>query len=133
MRGDAVLRWADEIIATDPHPPAVFFDIVSVDPGDLSGMRHALWPLTIEPDPQEVLETIFGQLSADLEGGRRGLADTLTVVRQMRSMLKLPPALYADLNAALVAHVADEEAGASLSAWLGQFEPRRDDFRPFQT
>jgi hypothetical protein len=130
VRGDAVLRWADEIIATDPHPPAAFFDIVTVDPADLSGMRHALWPLTIEPDPQAVLESILGRLSGDIESGRRGLADTLTVVRQMRSMLRLPPALYAALNAALVAHAADREPGSSLRAWLRQFEPRSGDFRP---
>ena len=47
-----------------------------------------------------------------------GLADTLTVVRQMRSMLRLPADLYADLNAALVAHADRSDEGGYLTQWL---------------
>lgn len=57
--------------------------------------------------------------NADLATGRRGVRDTLTILRQMRSMLRLPPPMYAELNATLVAY-ADGRA-AAIAEWLEQF------------
>jgi hypothetical protein len=122
IRGDVVHEWAEDVITNDAQPPSPFIEIVSVPVDDLSEMRHALWPLVIDPPPIDVLRAILGLVHADLASGRRDLADTLTILRQMRSMLKLPASLYADLNQVLVSHDVEAVAGA-VEGWLEQFEP----------
>ena len=122
VQGSAVQRWADQVIEREPDPLPAFVDVVSVLPTDLSALRYALWPLVIEPEPQVVIQALLGVLHAELTSGRRGLADTLTVLRQMRSMLHLPPPIYADLNAILVAHAAESEPKKTIAEWLRQFD-----------
>jgi hypothetical protein len=68
-------------------------------------------------------------LHADRAARRRGLGDTLIVLRQMRSMLRLPPQLYADLNATLVAHAAERRRAAAIARWLQQFQSPTEDAR----
>ena len=77
VQGDTVHRWAEQAIDREPEPPAAFFEIVSVPAGDLTSLRHALWPLVIDPEPPAVLEAMFGLLDADLVADRRSLEDTL--------------------------------------------------------
>jgi hypothetical protein len=120
IRGDVVHEWAERVIAEEPKPPAPFIDLVAVPVDDLSEMRHALWPLVVDPPPQEVLHAVLGLIHDDFAQGRRGVADTLTVLRQMRSLLKLPDSLYADLNDALVEHSAQPD-GQVISRWLMKF------------
>jgi hypothetical protein len=126
--GIAVHQWAHYVIEHDASPPAAFFELISIDPMDLSALRKALWPLVIEPDPPAVLRSLLGRLGHDLTAGHRGVTDTITVLRQMRSMLRLPPDIYAELNAALVAQVRDGQDEA-IVRWLQQFadsaEPER--------
>jgi hypothetical protein len=50
------------------------------------------------------------------------MTDTIIVLRQMRSMLRLPPAMYADLNAALVAHDSASEPKKAIVTWLHHYE-----------
>jgi hypothetical protein len=119
--GHAVQRWAVHVIEHEPEPPSAFFEVALVPSGDLSGLRDALWPLVVEPDPPTVLEAILGLLHADLSSGRRGLNDTITILRQMRSMLRLPAGIYAALNAALVAHAAESAHRTAIAEWLQQF------------
>ena len=121
VRGDAVHQRAEQVIASEPDPPSTIFDVVSTAASDLSGLRSALWPMTIEPDPPAVLEALLGGLSRDLDSGRRSLVDTLTIVRQMRSMVKLPAALYAELNAALVDQANQDATPSPIAAWLQRF------------
>lgn len=125
VRGEAVHAWAEEMIAQDPQPPHALLELLSVPPADLTALRHALWPLVVEPDPPQVIETMLALLHADLISGRRGLTDTVTILRQMRSMVRLPRGLYDSLNAALVAHIPDRVDGAAISGWLGQFAGAR--------
>jgi hypothetical protein len=103
VSGDTVHEWAQKVIEQDPDPQQPFFEIVSIPADDLSGLRYALWPLVIEPEPPTVLEAILGLLHQDLATGARGYGDTVTIIRQMRSMLRLPQTMYAALNATLVA------------------------------
>ena len=121
VRGEIVHHWAEEVIEHDPVPPQAVFEVVSVQQTDLSALRDALWPLVIEPDPAVVLEAIFGVLHQDLASGRRGITDTLTILRQTRSMLKLPAPMYAALNSALVAHAAEGPQAGAVDCWLQQF------------
>jgi hypothetical protein len=125
IRGEAVHQWAEQVIEQDPEPPHAFFEVASVRPTDLSAMRDALLPLVTEPDPSVVLEAVLGLLHEDLASGRRGFPDTLTVLRQMRSMLRLPPDMYASLNAALVASVTEGARGLPIVRWLQQFARSR--------
>src|SRR5579862_4105319 len=72
-----VHRWAEQAIERESQPAEAFFDIVSVNAGDLSGLRNALWPLVTDPEPVLVIENILGLLYADLKANRRELQDTL--------------------------------------------------------
>jgi hypothetical protein len=121
VRGEVVQAWAEQAIEREPELPRELVEVVSVPPTDLSALRQALWPLVAEPEPREVLEAMLGLLHADLSSGRRGLSDTLTVLRQMRSMLRLPAPLYADLNSALVAYSASGGQAGVIVEWLAQF------------
>jgi hypothetical protein len=121
--GRVVHRWAERVIAQDPTPPSAFFDVVLVAESDLTELRHALWPLVVEPEPPDVLESVLGLIHSDLASGRRTLGDTVTVLRQMRSMLRLPPAMYADLNAALVSDAVKTDRPATVT-WLAKFAGR---------
>ena len=121
IQGEEVHRWAESIIREDPAPPAELLELVSIPSTDLSGLRYGLWSLAVEPEPPAILEAMFGLLDADLTAGRRTVDDTVTVLRQMRSMLRLPAPLYADLNEALVSHGLAKAAGGRIAAWLRQF------------
>jgi hypothetical protein len=125
IRGDAVHQWAEQVIEQDPEPPHAFFEVASVPSTDLSAVRDALWPLVTEPDPSVVLEAVLGSLHEELASGRRGFTDTLTILRQMRSMLRLPSDMYAGLNAALVASVTEGAGGLPIVRWLEQFARSR--------
>jgi hypothetical protein len=121
VRGEVVHRWVEQVIEHDPEPPPAFVEVASAPPEDLSALRDALWPLVAEPEPTPVLEAVLGLLHEDLASGRRGLKDTLTILRQMRSMLRLPADLYSGLNAALVASVTESAGGLPIVRWLQQF------------
>jgi hypothetical protein len=118
--GAAVHDWAQHVIEKDGHPSAAFFEVISADPADLSALRQALWPLVIEPDPPRVLRSLFAQLGSDLTEGRRGITDTIAILRQMRSMLRLPADMYEGLNAAVVAHAREGQDDA-VARWLEPF------------
>lgn len=116
--GEEVQRWAEQVLTTDPNPPHPLFDLVSVPEGDLSALRSALWPLAREPEPAPVLAAILARLHEELQLGRRDLPETITILRQMRSMLRLPRPMYEALNAALVDQAAGSEG---VRRWLGGF------------
>lgn len=95
VRGDEVHRWAEQIIAPDGQPPMALIEAA-------------------------VLEAVLGRLHADLVAGRRGLPDTVAIIRQLRSMVRVPSGLYAELNDALVGQSAHPEDAAFLR-WLERF------------
>jgi len=66
IRGDVVHRWAEQAIGREPEPLPELIEIVSAPPTDLSALRHALWPLVLEPAPRVVVEAVFGLIHADL-------------------------------------------------------------------
>jgi len=123
--GVVVHHWAKQVIERDRQPRPEFIDVVSVPPADITALRHALWPLVVDPEPEAVLEVLFGVLRADLASGRRSVTDTLTILRQMRSMLRLPRVIYAGLNAALVAYAAGPAGESAIADWLAQFAESR--------
>ena len=124
LRGEAVHSWAERLIADETVPPRELIEIATASVKDLSALRHALWPLVIDPEPAAVVHAILGHVHEDLASGRRTTANTLTVLRQMRSILRLPPDIYSGLNAALVAYSAAPDRGV-LENWLSTFTPRQ--------
>jgi hypothetical protein len=116
VRGDEVVRWAEDAIAAEAIPHRALLEIVSTPPGDLSALRHALWPMVVDPEPVAVVEALLGRLDADLASGARSAGDSIAIVRQLRSMLRLPRDLYDELNAALVAQ--------AVPAWLARYRDR---------
>jgi hypothetical protein len=132
--GITVHDWAHRVIERDAKVPTAFFELISIDPADLSAQRHALWPLVIEPDPPAVLRLILARVGADLQDGHRSLEDTIIVLRQMRSLLRLPPDLYEGLNAAVVAHASEGHAAHAgeghndaIGRWLRGFVASSDE------
>lgn len=102
VRGDAVVHWADSIIAHDASAPATFVDVASTNPDDLSAMRHALYPLCDDRESVPVVRRILGVVSDDLESGRRSFDDTMRVLTQVRRFLRLDPATDDELKALAV-------------------------------
>lgn len=126
VRGEAVHRWAEDAIARGSRPAAALIEVVSTPVDNLTALRNALFPLVIDPEPPDVLKSMVGRLHADFAAGRRGLADTVTVLRQMRSLLRLPRDVYDELNAILVRHTQDP---AAIPEWLRRYEGRSLDER----
>jgi hypothetical protein len=128
VQGEEVHRWGERVVERDPEPPQAILEILSTSPRDLSELRHALWPLSLEPEPVAVVRAMFALLQADLESGKRGMADTVTVLRQMRSMLRLPSALYQELNSELVKQATDSTV---IQHWLRGFANEHRNFLAF--
>jgi hypothetical protein len=129
VKGEDVHAWAEQVIVDEDHPPHGVVDLVLVNAQDLSELRHALYPLGIEPEPPEVIRAILGRVRSDLARGRRAAADTVAVLRQMRSMLPLPSdwsdAMAEHINAHMLATAgvrgATETVEAALTTWLDGF------------
>ena len=114
-------RWAESVIAREAEPVHALIELALVDQDDLSELRHALWPLCVDPEPEVVLEAVLALLHRDLEAGRRDLTTTVTILRQMRSMLRLPRELYKALNATLVDHASIGVTVSPVPGWLERF------------
>jgi hypothetical protein len=56
VRGEVVHRCAEQLIEREPEPSPALIEVVSVPTNDLSALRHALWPLVVEPAPLVVFE-----------------------------------------------------------------------------
>jgi len=103
VRGAAVIRWADEVIGTDPAPPPAFFEIASTQPDDLTGLRARLLELCEAKESPEIVRALIGLVHRDLASGRRGFGDTMTVLKQLRAFV----AVDRDLNERLKAFGVD--------------------------
>ena len=102
IRGDAVVRWSDAVLASDPDAPAAFVEIASTPADDLSAMRHALYPLCDDRESAAVVRRLIGLVSQDLAGARRSFDDSVAVLSQIRRFLKLDAATDDALKTLLV-------------------------------
>ena len=129
IQGDEVIVWAEQVIHLDPEPPAGVFDLVLTPPKDLSAMRDALQPLADESESVGILDGLLDRTRADLESGRRSLADTMRVFRQMRQMVTLPDDVRLAMDSLENEHLlATNGMGGDVAtvdartrAWLAQF------------
>ncbi len=126
--GPATIAWAEAALAAVDHPPAGLIEVAMTPAADLSALRHALAPIE-EVEPEGLTHALVDRAARDLNVGRRSLADTFTVLAQLRRGLTLAPDLEFRLaqfdNGYLLARarIAGDpvEAGTELEAWLGGF------------
>ena len=102
IRGDAVVRWSDAVLAADPDAPAAFVEIAATPSDDLSAMRHALYPLCDDRESTAVIRRIIGLVRQDLADTRRSFDDSVRVLSQIRRFLKLDASTDDCLKALLV-------------------------------
>jgi hypothetical protein len=122
IRGDVVVGWADAALGHD-NAPAAFIEISTTDPGDITTLRHALLQLGDEKESDEVVRGLLALVHSDLTSGKRSYNDTKLVLRQMRSFLKLPPAIDDQIKTFMVeSYAAKPEDAATVEirvrAWL---------------
>ena len=133
VSGDNVHEWATQAIERDASPPRSVIDLALIPTSDLTELRHALWTLAVEPEPPQVLRAVLGTIQADVASGRRTLADTVTMLRQMRSMVRLPVDFHEAIGEHVNAHML-ATAGvrgsliaveATIVEWLQRFAQER--------
>jgi len=93
LPGSLVVKWADDTVGRDREAPAAFIDIATTPATDITALRHALLQLCEDRQSEIVLRTVFYLVWRDFASGRRSLTDTMTVLRQIRGLLGLPPEL----------------------------------------
>lgn len=128
--GDAVIMWADDIIARDAEGASALLDLAMIPPHDLSELRHALEPISARTDSPEMIRALFDIARRNLADGQRSAKDTITVLSQARSFLKLPDdysvaiQTFANDHMLAVAGMRGDvaEVGSRVSEWLAQFE-----------
>jgi hypothetical protein len=64
------VKWADDIIATDPAPPAAIIDVALGGRQDRSGMTELLTAVPGESDPVDAARELLAQLLDELHGDR---------------------------------------------------------------
>ena len=134
--GDAVIAWADDIIANDHENAAPFLDLSMIPPHDLSELRHALEHIATRTDSLGLLRALFDIARREELIGKRSAGDTITVLRQARSFLKLPDEYSLEIqkldNDHMLARAGIEQDVTDVErrvrVWLAQFENAENEF-----
>ena len=128
VRGDEVIRWADEVIRSGADAPAAFVEIATTPPDDLTLLRERLYEAGGHRESSEVVRRLIGLVHRDLASGRRSLADTMTVLKQLRAFVKVEPdlneqlkTLGVDVFMAAPGSPARAEAERRVRDWLQQY------------
>jgi len=129
LPGSLVVNWADAAIGRDPEAPPPFVEIASTPATDITALRHALLQLCDDRPSDGVIQALLDLIGRDLASGRRGLRDTMTVLRQVRGFLALTPALNDEIRSLGV-----DFFFASRDGDIVKFESRlRDWLAPYQS
>jgi hypothetical protein len=121
------VSWADETIGRDRGAPAAFVEIATTPAADITALRHALLQLCEDRPSETVLRALFHLVWRDFSSGRRNLSDTMTVLRQIRGLLGLPPELNDRVRALGVDFFFASRGGDTaaferrLHDWLAQY------------
>lgn len=98
VRGEAVIAWADGILAAAPAPDHALIVLAMTPQHDLSALRHALLPLSGEMITKRVADALLDVISTQWRSGQRSFGDTMTVLAQFRGTRLLPPELAEQLR-----------------------------------
>jgi hypothetical protein len=134
--GADVIAWADDILEHGGEPSKLLIDLTLVSPNDLSELRHALEPIASREDSPAMFRALFDMARQRVVAGERSVEDTITVLTQARSFLKLPDAYAADIQTLHTDHLLAvagirgnvAEAENRVIEWLAQFENAADAF-----
>lgn len=134
--GHDIVSWADELIVEHADVPKQILELSTMDPHDLSELRHALQPIAAAKEDELMLRALFDRVRRDAESGKRSLKDTVTVLAQARSFLALPLEYFTNIDTLQDDHMlavagigkttADVEKQALV--WLAQFEGSETEF-----
>lgn len=123
--GKTVLEWADAVIMRDGDAPGGFVQLSLVPADDLSELRHELFPLAARNESPLIVPALFDRVRADLDAGKRSAKDSLTVLQQARSLMKVPAPLSEELIALFNAHML---ATAGVTGDIAEIEGRVRDW-----
>lgn len=133
--GADVVQWADTLIADHNEVPTQILELSMVPPHDLSELRHALQPIAADED-ELLLRALFDRVRHDAVHGKRSLKDSVTVLSQARSFLKLPLDYFTNIDTlqddhmlavAGIGRVTSDVEKQTLE-WLSQFEGSEEEF-----
>ncbi len=127
--GESVVRWALGILHTHSAPPHAIVEVSSTAPDDLSGLRHALQPVSEALETAPVVRALLGLVQRDLASGRRTLGDTVEVLEQLRRGVVVPEKIYWEIDALADEHLLmsagmrgdTDTVDARVRGWLEQF------------
>jgi hypothetical protein len=134
VRGERVVQWADEEITRSTTPLPLFVELATTAPDDLTTMRQVLFGLSGEHPPVEVIQAVLGLIGQHLASGGRSITDTVTVLGQLRGMVRLPPDLVDDLRRFELESMRTARTGdsatleAMVSRWTAPFIGRERRF-----
>jgi len=128
VRGDEVIRWADEVIGRDAGAPVAFAEIATTPADDLTRLRECLYEAGGGKESGEVVRRLIGLVQRDLASGRRTLPDTMTVLKQLRAFVTVDRTLNEQLktlglDVAVAPPGSPERAAAEqrVRDWLQQY------------
>jgi hypothetical protein len=125
--GKLVVRWADAILARADAPPA-FVEIATTAAEDLSALREALLAACDEKPSAPVVRAILDLVGRDLKSGRRSVADTMTVLGQLRRFLAIGTAVNEEIKTLELRFIRAKERAEmpdferQVGDWLAQYD-----------
>jgi hypothetical protein len=134
LRGERVVQWADAEIARSATPLPLFVELATTSPDDLTTMRQVLFGLSGENPSVEVIQAVLGLIGQHLASCRRSVTDTVTVLGQLRGLVRLPPDLVDDLRRFELESMRTARTGdaapleAMVSRWFEPFTGREGPF-----
>jgi hypothetical protein len=134
VRGERVVQWADDQIARSATPQPLFVELATTSPDDLTTMRQVLFGLSGEHPSVAVVQAVLGLVGHQLASGRRSVTDTVTVLGQLRGMVRLPPHIVDDLRRLELESMRTARTGdaatlaTTVRVWLEPFTGREGPF-----
>jgi hypothetical protein len=129
IRGEDVIRWADDRIAHDASAPPGLFEVSTTSPDDLTALRERLFAIGGNSESADVVRRLLVLVQRDLTSGRRSLHDTMTVLKQLRAFIKVDRGLNEQLKTlgvdVFMSHPGTEARAAAeqrVRDWLKQYE-----------
>ena len=127
--GKDILAWADHVIMQDGDAPSGFVELSLIPADDLSELRHALQPMAARVESPLILPALIDRIRTDFDAGTRSARDSLTVLAQLRSFMKVPAELSEEIATLVNAHMLATarvtgdipQLEIRLREWLNQF------------
>jgi hypothetical protein len=138
LRGERVVQWADDEIARSTTPLLLFVELATTPPDDLTAMRQVLFGLSGESPSVAVIQAVLGLIGQHFASGGRSVTDTVTVLGQLRGMVRLPPDIVDDLRRLELESMRTARSGdtatlqAMVSRWIEPFTGREGPFMDFR-